>query len=126
MVKDTVGDALIRIKNSYLAHREEASLSYSKVVVAICQVLEKEGFIKSTRHEGGDLIVGLKYQGQKPAVTDVKRVSKPGLRIYKSKTNLPWVLNGLGIAIISTPKGVMTDKQARKEGVGGEVMAYIW
>lgn len=129
---DIVADSLIRIKNSYLAYREEAVLPYSKVVVAICKLLEQEGFISSFKEEKvegknfNQIKVVLKYLGKKAALSDVKRISKPGLRIYKSHKALPKVLNGFGLAIISTPKGVMSDKQARKENVGGEVMAYIW
>jgi small subunit ribosomal protein S8 len=129
---DIVADSLIRIKNSYLAYREEAILPYSKVVLAICKLLEQEGFITSFKEEKvegknfNQIKVVLKYLGKKAALSDVKRISKPGLRIYKSHKALPRVLNGFGLAIISTPKGVMSDKQARKDGVGGEVMAYVW
>ena len=129
---DIVADSLIRIKNGYLAYRDEVILPYSKVVIAICTLLEKEGFIisfKAEKVEGKNfnhIKVGLKYLGKKAALTDIKRISKPGLRVYKSHKALPRVLNGFGLAIISTPKGVMSDKQARKEGVGGEVMAHVW
>lgn len=126
MVTDIVGDSLIRIKNGYLAKRNEVSLGYSKLVLGICGILVKEGYLSSVKKEDKKIIVGLKYEGRKSVLNDVKRISKPGLRVYKGKSSLPWVLNGMGIAIISTPKGVMTDKQARKEGVGGEVMAYVW
>ena len=129
---DIVADSLIRIKNGYLAYREEVILPYSKLVIAICELLEKEGFItsfKESKVEGKSfsrITVILKYLGKKAALTDVKRISKPGLRIYKSSKALKGVLNGFGLAIVSTPKGVMSDKQARKEGVGGEVMAHVW
>ncbi|EKD91521.1 MAG: 30S ribosomal protein S8 [uncultured bacterium] len=130
---DTVADALIRIKNSYMAYKSSALLPYSKLVKSICEVLKNEGFIESFEEaslkEGSKvkvLRVALKYQDRKPVINGIKRISKPGLRVYKGKTNLPFVLNGLGIAIISTPRGVMTDKSARKDGVGGEVLAYVW
>lgn len=129
---DIVADSLIRIKNGYLAYKEEVILPYSKLVLAICTLLEKEGFItsfKEVKIEGKNfnrIQVILKYLGKKPALTDVKRISKPGLRVYKPSKALPRVLNGFGLAIVSTPKGVMSDKQARKEGVGGEVMAHVW
>lgn len=130
---DTIADALIRIKNSYMAYRPETVLSYSKIVRSICDVLVAEGYISSVKEiEAGKrnqfkaLQVELKYTNKKPSVTEVKRISKPGLRVYKGRTALPYVLNGLGIALISTPKGIMTDKQARKEGVGGEILAYVW
>ncbi len=126
---DPVADALIRLKNGYLARKDKVNLSYSKLVLAICTLLEKEGYIgkfaqdKEIKH---NLVVTLKYDDREPVLTDVQRISKPGLRVYKGSKELPWVLNGMGIAIISTPRGVMTDKQARKEGVGGEIMAYVW
>ncbi len=130
---DTIADALIRIKNGYMAFRHEVVLPYSKIVKAICVVLEKEGYItnlkeievgKKTKFKG--LQVSLVYEKKKPVLSQVKRISKPGLRVYKGHTAIPYVLNGLGIALVSTPKGVMTDKQARKEGVGGEILAYVW
>ena len=129
---DIVADSLIRIKNSYLSYKERANLPYSKLVLSICQLLKEEGFItdyKEEKIEGksfSQVIVELKYLGKKAAMTDVKRISKPGLRVYKPSKALPRVLNGFGLAIISTPKGVMSDKKARKEGVGGEVLAHVW
>lgn len=130
---DTVSDSLIRIKNGYLSLKKDVVLPYSKLVGNICMVLEKEGFIDSFKEVESEknknikqFLVTLKYENRKPVLSDVKRVSKPGLRIYKNKKALPFVLNGLGIAIISTPQGVMTDKQARKKGVGGEILAYVW
>ena len=130
---DTIADALIRIKNAYMARRAETVLPHSKIVKAICVVLEKEGYLSShkeievgAKKQFKGLSVELRYEKRMPAVSDVKRISKPGLRVYKGKTALPYVLNGMGIALISTPRGVMTDKQARKEGVGGEILAYVW
>jgi len=129
---DPVADALIRIKNAYLAYREDTVLPYSKIVIAICTLLQNEGFIASFKEEKiegknfNQIKVILKYLGKKAALSDVKRISKPGLRVYKSHKALPRVLNGFGLAIISTPKGIMSGKQARKEGVGGEVMAHVW
>src|SRR4051812_45274300 len=125
---DVVADALIRIKNGYMAYKTDVVLTYSKLNLAICALLQKEGFITEAKQEKTDvgslkaIKVILKYVNKKPAIMGVTRVSKPGLRIYKGKNSLPYVLNGLGIAIISTPKGVMSDKQARKEGLGGEIM----
>lgn len=129
---DIVADSLIRIKNGYLAYREEVVLPYSKLVLAICKLLLQEGFIESFKEEKiegknfSQITVVLKYLGKKPALTDVKRISRPGLRVYKPSKALPRVLNGFGLAIISTPKGIMSDRDARKNGLGGEVMAYIW
>jgi len=127
MVNDSVGDALIRIKNGYFASKKEIVIPYSKLVFNLCNLLAKEGFIGSCQKEGErEVKVTLKYEGRESVLTDVKRVSKPGLRVYQGAKSLPRVLNGLGIAIISTPKGLMTDRQARKEKLGGEVMAYVW
>ena len=107
---DNVSDSLIRIKNGYMAKKEVVEISYSKLVLAICQLLVKEGYLAETKETDGKIFVTLKYDGataakKKSALTEVERISKPGLRIYKTKKNLPWVLNGLGIAVISTPKG---------------------
>lgn len=123
---DKVGDLLIRIKNSYMASKKEAVTPYSKLSVAICELLKKEGFIEDYKADERDIKITLKYDKKQPALTDVKRVSKPGRRVYKGRHVLPYVYAGLGIAIVSTPKGIMSDKQARKEGVGGEVMALVW
>jgi small subunit ribosomal protein S8 len=123
---DKVGDLLIRIKNGYLASRKEVVVSYSKLAVAICELLKKEGYIEEYKVTERVIAVTLRYSNRTPVLTEVKRVSKPSRRIYKGSSELPRVLNGLGLAIISTPKGIMTDKEARKLGVGGEVMAYVW
>jgi small subunit ribosomal protein S8 len=124
---DKVGDLLIRIKNGYMASRVEVTVLSSNLSRAILEVLKTEGYIESFETKDREINVVLKIaRGNRRALTDVKRISKPGRRIYKSKDSLPRVLDGMGIALISTPKGVMTDKQARKEGVGGEVMAYVW
>lgn len=125
-MNDSVSDALIRIKNGYMAGKRQILIRYSKLIWNLCQLLSKEGFIGEVKLAERDIVVTLKYNDRSPAVTDVKRISKPGLRIYKGVKGLPRVLNGLGVAIISTPRGVMTDKQARKEGVGGEIMAEVW
>ncbi len=128
-MQDKVGDLLIRIKNGYMARRSEVSVLRSKLNLAICKLLVKEGFVKECEEGEREIKIVLKYEGlsrKNPALTDVKRVSKPGRRVYMGRKLLPRVQGGLGIAIISTPKGVMTDKTARKENVGGEVMAYVW
>jgi len=123
---DKVGDLLIRIKNGYLASKKEVLAPYSKLSTAICGLLKAEGYIQNYEVDGRDIKITLKYENRQPVLTDVKRISKPGRRIYSNSKMLPHVLDGLGVAIVSTPKGVMTDKHARKEGVGGEIMAYIW
>ena len=119
------------IKNGYMAGKEAVEIPYSKLTLAICTLLSSEGYLAAMKHEGNKIMASLKYErgsiaNRRSALTDLKRISKPGLRVYKGSHNLPYVLNGIGIAIISTPKGIMTDKQARKEGVGGEILAYVW
>lgn len=126
MVNDNVGDTLIRIKNGYLARKKEVLISYSKLNLAICNILKEEGYLNKVSKKPKEILVELKFDGKTPSMTDVKRISKPGLRVYKGKRELPRVLGGLGIAIISTPKGILTDKVARKEGVGGEILAHVW
>lgn len=123
---DSVADALIRIKNGYAVGREKVSIKYSKLTLAVLKLLEKEGYLGKVTKEGNNIETALKYNGRVPSLTDVKRVSKPSLRIYKGVRNLPKVMGGLGIAIMSTPKGIMTDIEARKQNVGGEVLALVW
>lgn len=123
---DKVGDLLIRLKNGYMASRREVVVTYSKLTVAILELLQKEGYIGSFKVEGRGILVSLKYLGLSPAISDLTRISKPGRRVYRSRVLIPSVLDGQGVAIISTPRGVMTDRQARKEGLGGEVMAFVW
>ncbi|MDD2822726.1 MAG: 30S ribosomal protein S8 [Candidatus Daviesbacteria bacterium] len=123
---DKVGDLLIRIKNGYMARLLEVSAPYSKLSSAICKLLKEEGFIEDFKAGERDITITLKYDDRKPVLTNVKRISKPGKRVYKASKLIPRVYNGYGFAIISTPKGILSDKQARKEGVGGEIMAYVW
>lgn len=123
---DRIGDLLIRIKNGYMASRKEVSIPYSKLNLVICELLVEEGYLEKCELAEKQILVSLKYLDREPVLTDVKRISKPGRRVYTGRKALPKVYNGLGFAIISTPKGIMSDKQARKEGLGGEVMAYIW
>lgn len=123
---DKVGDLLIRIKNGYMASRKEVVAPHTKLNNAICALLKQEGYVEKCEVEGKEIKITLKYENRKPALTDVKRISKPGRRIYTNAKAVPFVLDGLGIAIISTPQGIMADKKARKERVGGEVMAYVW
>jgi small subunit ribosomal protein S8 len=128
---DNVGDLIIRVKNAYLARLKSVTLSYSKVNLAIAKLLEAQGYLKDVKEVEGKksfkmIEATLIYKGRNPMLTDVKRISKPGLRVYKACADLPRVLNGLGFAIVSTPKGIMSDHEARKARLGGEVMAYIW
>ena len=131
VVTDTIADMLTRIRNANSMRYEEVKVPASNIKKEIARILKEEGFIKDYKIEDNDaqgtIILTLKYTDKKERViTGLKRISKPGLRVYANKDEVPKVLNGLGIAIISTSKGIMTDKQARKENIGGEVLAYIW
>lgn len=123
---DPIADALIRIKNGYSVGKLSVSLKYSKLILALMKVLQDEGYLQGAEKKEKEIIISLKYNSRKPAIADIQRISKPSLRVYKGVSQLPYVLNGLGIAIISTPKGLMTDKMARKNKVGGEVLAFVW
>ncbi len=124
---DPIADMLTRIRNANQMRNKEVSMPTSKMKVEIAKILDAEGFIESYTVKDNTLTLTLKYANNKERViTGLKRISKPGLRVYAGADEIPSVLNGLGIAIISTPKGVMTDKLARKNNVGGEVIAYIW
>lgn len=131
LITDPIADMLTRIRNALTAKHEDVLVPASTVKKAIAEILLDEGYIKSydIRENGVAkyIHIDLKYGPNKQRViTGLKRISKPGLRIYARKDQLPKVLNGLGIAIISTSRGIMTDREARKQGVGGEVLAYIW
>jgi small subunit ribosomal protein S8 len=132
VVNDTIADMLTRVRNANLARHQIVQIPATKMTKNIASVLQEEGFIQSVEEIGEaqskQLLVSLKYKGKtrEPIITALKRVSKPGLRIYAPKKELPRVLGGLGIAIISTSQGVMTDTQARNQNLGGEVLCYIW
>jgi len=128
---DPIADMLTRIRNGYQAKMTTVDVApYSKVKAEIAKILKKEGYIENYATVGDGiekkLVVTLKYTNGEKVVRGIKRISKPGLRIYAKGEELPRVLNGLGIAIISTSEGMMTDKEARKKHVGGEVIAYVW
>ena len=124
---DPIADMLTRIRNANQMRNKEVSMPVSKIKTEIAKILAAEGFVTDYTVEGNTLTLTLKYgQNKERVITGLKRISKPGLRVYAKADEIPTVLNGLGIAIISTPKGVMTDKLARKNNVGGEVIAYIW
>lgn len=123
---DPIADALIRIKNGYIVGRQIVTVRYSKLVLSILKLLEKEGYVGEVKKAGANIEVSLKYDGRVPSLTDIKRISKPSLRVYKRVADLPRVLGGVGIAIISTPQGVLSDREARKKNVGGEVLALVW
>lgn len=128
---DKIADLLTRIRNANSAKHDAVNIPSSNMKKAILEILVNEGYIRrftvSDDGKQGMLRVYLKYrEGKQPVITGLKRVSKPGLRMYSDVENMPKVMKGLGIAIISTSKGIMTDRQARKENVGGEVLAYVW
>ena len=131
VVTDTIADMLTRIRNANSMGYEEVTVPASKLKVELARILKEEGFIKEYKVVSEDveknIILTLKYGNKKESViTGLKRISKPGLRVYVRSDEVPKVLNGLGIAIISTSKGIMTDKEARKLNIGGEVLAYVW
>ena len=130
MTTDPIADMLTRIRNANTARHTTVDVPCSKVKEAIAKILVEEGFIASSEIVGEDnkkaIRLTLKYEDKIRVLQGLKRISKPGLRIYANVEELPRVLNGLGIAVISTSKGIVTDKVARKENVGGEVLAYIW
>ncbi|MCK0093267.1 MULTISPECIES: 30S ribosomal protein S8 [Rhodococcus] len=128
---DPIADFLTRLRNANTAFHDEVKLPSSKIKVNIAEILKREGYISDYRTEdaevGKTLVVDLKYgPSRERSLAGVRRVSKPGLRVYAKSTNLPKVLGGLGVAIISTSSGLLTDRQAAKQGVGGEVLAYVW
>ena len=130
-ITDSIADLLTRIRNANAAKHETVDIPASNIKKAIAQILVDEGYVKEFKviEDGkqGMIKMTLKYgEGKKPVITGLRRVSKPGLRIYSNVEDMPKVMKGLGIAIVSTSKGVMTDRQARKEHVGGEVLAFIW
>jgi small subunit ribosomal protein S8 len=131
MMTDPIADFLTRIRNANQVYKEQVDIPASKMKKELAEILKREGFIKNYEYiedgKQGILRLYLKYGPNKEKViTGLKRISKPGLRVYVKKDEIPKVLGGLGIAVISTSKGLMTDKQARKEGLGGEVICYIW
>lgn len=127
VVTDTIADMLTRIRNANQMRYETVEIPTSKIKIEIARILKEEGFIKEYKVEDRTLTVTLKYaENKERVITGLKRISKPGLRVYAKNEEIPMVLNGLGIAILSTSKGIMTDKEARKQNIGGEVLAYIW
>ena len=131
MVTDPIADMLTRIRNANQMRYKEVEVPASKMKLEIARILKEEGFINDYKVKKNDvqsiLVLSLKYSDKKERViTGLKRISKPGLRVYAKAEELPRVLNGLGIAIISTSKGIMVDREARKQSLGGEVLAYIW
>lgn len=132
MVNDTIADMLTRIRNAVLAKHKIVQIPATKMTRSIVKALKHEGFIKEfdevENKIASSLIITLKYKGKNksPIITKIKRISRPGLRIYSGHKELPKVLGGIGIAIMSTPKGIMTNKEAKYHGLGGEILCYIW
>ena len=131
MVQDNIADMLTRMRNALQMRYETVEVNGTKMTLGIAEILKKEGFINDYKYEknvtGDKLTINLKYgQKKERVITGLKRISKSGLRVYAKASEIPRVLNGLGIAIISTSKGLMTDKEARENNIGGEVLAYIW
>ena len=128
---DPIADMLTRVRNANSAYHDRVSMPHSKIKTHIAEILQQEGYIAGWVVEDGDkgknLVVDLKYgPNRERTIAGVRRISKPGLRVYAKRGSLPRVLGGLGVAIISTSTGLLTDKQANKRGVGGEVLAYVW
>ena len=128
-MSDPIADMLTRIRNAQMVEKGAVSMPSSKLKVAIAQVLKDEGYIEGFAVKSDDgkneLEIALKYYAGRPVIERIERVSRPGLRIYKGRHDLPQVMNGLGVAIVTTPKGVMTDRKARAAGIGGEVLCYV-
>jgi small subunit ribosomal protein S8 len=127
-MSDPIADMLTRIRNAQSVDKTAVTMPSSKLKVAIAQVLKDEGYIDGFAIKGGEkaeLEIALKYYAGRPVIERIERVSRPGLRIYKGRHNIPQVMNGLGVAIVTTPQGVMTDRKARAAGVGGEVLCYV-
>ncbi len=133
MLSDPIADMLTRIRNAIMAGQATTSVPFSKVKAEVARILQEEGYISGfsvSEETKRNIVIELKYFGRRrvrrPVITGIKRVSTPGRRVYVGKREIPWVLSGMGIAIMSTPQGVMTGAQARRAGVGGEVLAYVW
>jgi small subunit ribosomal protein S8 len=128
-MSDPIADMLTRIRNAQMVAKQAVSMPSSKVKVAIAQVLKDEGYIdgfaSQVRSTKSELEIALKYYAGRPVIERIERVSRPGLRVYKGRDAIPQVMNGLGVAIVTTPQGVMTDRKARATGVGGEVLCYV-
>jgi small subunit ribosomal protein S8 len=133
-VNDPIADMLTRVRNALMARHDDVQIPYSKMKEEIARILKDEGYIEeftiSDEKPVRMMSVKLKYtsvrRDRRPVITDLKRISKPGRRVYSSYRDIPWVLSGMGISILTTPKGIMTGQQARRERVGGEVLCYVW
>ncbi len=134
MTSDPIADMLTRIRNALLARKQACDVPSSKIKVEIARILKEEGYIEAfeviDEKPFARIVITLKYHGarrdRQPVITNITRISKPGRRVYSTRTDMPRVMSGIGIAIVTTPKGVMTAQQARRERVGGEVLCYVW
>lgn len=134
MISDPIADMLTRVRNALMAGKTTVDVPTSRIKVEIARILKEEGYIEEylvgDQKPYGLITITLKYYGtrreRKPVITNIQRISKPGRRVYRGRTDLPRVMSGIGIAIVTTPKGVMTAQQARREQVGGEVLCYVW
>ena len=128
-MSDPIADMFTRIRNAQRVEKPSVAMPASKLKIAIANLLKDEGYVDTVNvHQSGakaDLEIGLKYHAGRPVIERIERVSRPGLRVYKGSQAIPQVMNGLGVAIVTTPKGVMTDRKARASGVGGEVLCYV-
>jgi small subunit ribosomal protein S8 len=127
---DTIGNVLTKIRNASQTYKEQVEVPYSKIVYDLLRIIQKEGYIKNFKRvedkKQGTVKIYLKYINKERAITGLKRMSSPGLRMYRNTTKIPKVLEGYGIAILSTNRGILTDKEARAQNVGGEVICYVW
>jgi small subunit ribosomal protein S8 len=126
VTNDSLSDLVVRIKNGYLSHTESITLPWSRVKEAVLAVLKKTEYISDYEHVQNDLVIKLRYKGQEAAIVDIKRVSKPGVRIYAGVSELNKITKGLGYAILSTPGGIMTHREAKKLNMGGEIICKVW
>ena len=131
VMTDPIADMLTRVRNANSAYHDSTSMPYSKLKERVAEILQQEGYIASSEvadaEVGRTLTINLKYgPNRERSIAGIRRISKPGLRVYAKSTNLPRVLGGLGVAILSTSSGLLTDRQAKSKGVGGEVLAYVW
>ncbi len=131
MISDPIADMLTRIRNGVMTRQKQIVLPGSKVKVALARILKDEGFIRDFEVTKDvpqvQLRIALKYdRDRKPIITNLRRISKPGRRVYVNRREIPWVLSGLGVAVLSTPQGIMTDQKARRLGLGGEVLCHVW
>lgn len=126
MITDPIGDLFSRIRNIVMAHKTEVVVPYSKMKEAVCEVLKKEGYLSEVKKVKNELVLTIAVKRRQPQITGIKNLSRPGLRIYRAAGKLPRPLGGAGISVVSTSKGVMSNKEAYKLGLGGEVLGEVW